>query len=725
MDKDEDIYLCKPSLASSKRRLESSQGDQNIRESSESPNFAHDVLGESGTRVLLTLLLILIVSSFLTIPWIPSSMGIILDNYPLGLLQTLPPAVWVTSLAYNIIGLLIVLKGKMSSFNQRYLLFITSLMVVLKVATPGLIVKMPYGPDAFWHYSFSNSIIQNGHVMPGYSYWSWPGVFIFTSILKIVANLDPYIIFYFVPTLWSILIILYVYLIARRWLGQPIALLSAFVLANLTTPLGEAMYLSPHGMAMLLAMMIIYFKANAIFRDERRLRYAAMGLIVLGALTITHLIVSVGLGMFFAGMFTVERSWPLLSKRVNQIKISKHITLLAFLVLPFIMVTSGYIFIVPLLAFLSGVYLSTTPFGMLPRHVSKRANSFLRPFIVFAFGLLFLFGEVNLIKLLISFMLGFWISKAGHAISAAHEFELLRRTERRSQTLPLVTLIFISMIAWWWFTAPDVFVDLATVTRSFLTQYQMIVFHPLGNLPPNLMQKFELSSLWYDTLRFMIIMMIILGVYLAWKRSKGATTRFISLVGGVFAMWGAMRIIPGYGTRLDPMFILLGVVAMSAVLVTNNKMGHRRFSLLTLICIFSLMSFSFLGAYDPHIQSYLMTKEDESAGIFISDKTPLPKSQLIFIGDSRIYALARYRSPELGEYQYSFEFQDALRLEKKGLGYGVFHADYILLSNIAKYKWIFEGIDLHLSKDRIDKLKTEPHYLRIYHNGYNEIYIKS
>jgi hypothetical protein len=395
----------------------------------------------------------------------------------------------------------------------------------------------------------------------------------------------------------------------------------------------------------------------------------------------------------------------------------------------------GSISLMPLLAFLLGVYMPNVLWGL----KSRKFGGYLFMMLIIAM-LVFLFSRstlstelyevlfsylVDFAKFAVSFSCGFYIgakARKGLIIEEGGEREqasfFYDKVNALLQKIPLLALILITTFLWWMSRSPQTFSDFAILLSEFLAQFRIQLLFPQGMVSQEYAFQFAVFNLWQRMLEFLVTVAIVVGIFLTWKLKTGRATKFVLLAGGATATWLISKLgAPTYFSRYISMFSLFGIIAFAFIIVACRKTGLRGISALLMSSMIVLMSVSPFGAFAPNTQSYYMYGQDEMAGKFAEDKFPIAS----VTGDVRCLSTGSFPF----DYLHVEEFIDFTRHKNPQLLLEPTwpYITYLSLSKTSPYRLVFEGgADLEATEDSIAIVVNNPSLNRIYDNDYNFFY---
>jgi len=152
--------------------------------------------------------------------------------------------------------------------------------------------------DSYVHYGTAKALIETGHTIPAdFSYQSWPGVFLWASIVTTVLNLPGDILLYSFPIYVLTTLTLALYVVARRVLRPKETASPAVVAAtgSVVVFFAENNSLQTHFAPQAIGLVLTVFLAYALFsggadslRHSSESSYALIGILFFASITVSH-----------------------------------------------------------------------------------------------------------------------------------------------------------------------------------------------------------------------------------------------------------------------------------------------------------------------------------------------------------------------------------------------------------------------------------------------------
>ncbi len=159
------------------------------------------------------------------------------------------------------------------SRDKKYHLIALLLLALVIWFVPGLADVLPRRPDAYWHWSTSAFVINNGHfnlaTLPSSaSYLQYPAVFLLGVALRYVTGIDPLTILLIFPALITIIWSLGFYLLALMATKSPLKAYLAAIVAIAANVIQFVNHYSPLALSVSLFPLILFLVLHRS-RDRR------------------------------------------------------------------------------------------------------------------------------------------------------------------------------------------------------------------------------------------------------------------------------------------------------------------------------------------------------------------------------------------------------------------------------------------------------------------------
>jgi hypothetical protein len=209
------------------------------------------------------------------------------------------PALLYTPLLWIALGLAALSILRSVEKNESLLVFELIFIGIALQFSLSLFQENPRVYDSYIHYGTAKALMETQHTNPAeFGYQSWPGAFLWASVVTTVLNIPGGIFLYYFPLYALILLTVGLYVVARRFSGSKTTASAAvaFAAATVMVFLAENNSLQTHFSPQAVGLILIILFAYTIFSPANRLTrssgstfsYVLMGVVIFTSLTISH-----------------------------------------------------------------------------------------------------------------------------------------------------------------------------------------------------------------------------------------------------------------------------------------------------------------------------------------------------------------------------------------------------------------------------------------------------